>query len=123
MTKKYKPSKRLCDIDNALERAIFLAIYKANKQRMRRKKAAVLLVLKHGLRGLIFSWPLYLLPIAAFALSGQYKYIFIIFLIPAMYVSALILKKGIVEDYKHFVVDRILNDGYKLHLLFTNSRW
>lgn len=123
MQQDYKSSKRLHDIDNELERAIFLASYNSTKQRLRRKISALVLTIKHGLRGFLFSWPLYLLPLSAFALPGQYKYLFILFLLPGLYVSSLILKKGIVEDYAEFISERLLNDGYIKQLLFSKSRW
>lgn len=114
---------QLCDIDNELERAVFMASYQSPKQRLRRKIAAILLAMKHGLRGFLFSWPLYLLPLSVFALPDQYKYLFILFLLPGLFVSGIILRKGITEDYAEFVSDRLLNDKYIRKLLFAKSRW
>ena len=57
--------KCLADIRNDFERGVFLAIYNSRQQRLHRVLARVILGCKHGLRGLLFSWPLYLLPLAA----------------------------------------------------------
>lgn len=119
MREPYISSKTLEEIDSELERAVFIASYQSNKQKLRRKIAAVLLSLKHGLRGLFFSWPLYLLPFSVFAMPEQFKYLFILFLLPGLYVSFIILRKGISEDYSTFVADRLLNDGYFYMLLFA----
>jgi len=117
----YTPSKKLSEIDSELEKAVFLASYKSKKQRLRRKIAAMLLSLKHGIRGLLFSWPLYLLPLSVMAMPEKFKYLFILFLLPGLYVSFIILRKGISEDYSNFVNNRLLNDGYKYMLLFAKS--
>lgn len=123
MEKHYHLSKQLSDIDNDLERAVFLASYHSSKQRFRRKIAALLLAIKHGVRGFLFSWPLYLLPLSVVVLPEQYKYLFVLFLLPGLFVSSIILKKGIVEDYAEFVSNRLLSDGYMQKLLFVKSRW
>lgn len=119
MRVSYIPSKTLSEIDSELERAVFLASYNSNKQKFRRKLAAVILCLKHGLRGFLFSWPLYLLPFSVLAMPEQFKYLFILFLVPGLYVSFIILKKGISEDYTNYVADRLLNDGYPHMLIFA----
>ena len=116
-----KSSRKLDDIDNELERGVFLAVYHSKKQHHRRFFAGLLLGLKHSLRGLLFSWPLYLLPFSALALPGQYKYLFILFLLPGVYVSVLILKRGVSDDYAKYVEDRLLTDGYSSHLLWVKD--
>tara|TARA_R110002049_G_scaffold2743_5_gene21245 strand:- start:138217 stop:138588 length:372 start_codon:yes stop_codon:yes gene_type:complete len=118
----YISSKKLSEIDSEFEMGVFVVTYRSKKQRLRRKFAALILALKHGLRGFLFSWPLYLLPFSVLAMPDQYKYLFIIFSLPGLYVSFIILKKGIVEDYLEFVSDRLLNDGYANMLLFNTSR-
>ncbi len=59
-------SKRLSDIKNEFERGVFRVVYNSPKQRYHRGIAAITLVVKHVLRGLLFSWPLYLLALAAY---------------------------------------------------------
>ena len=116
--------KKLCDIDNELERGVFIAAYNSSRQRRRRILAALVLGLKHALRGVLFSWPLYLLPLSTLALPGQYKYLFILFLLPGLYVSLWILSKGVKEDYSALIADRLLTQGYtrKLWLLYKSHR-
>ena len=53
--------KCLDDIDNDLERAVFLAQYQSTRQRLLRLSAMILIAAKHGLRGLLYVWPLTLL--------------------------------------------------------------
>lgn len=53
--------RRLHDIHNDFERAVFLANYNAPRQRLLRIAAAGLITAKHGLRGLFYVWPLTLL--------------------------------------------------------------
>ena len=54
-------SRRLEAIDNELERAVFLVHYRAPRQRLLRLAATALIAAKHGLRGLLYVWPLTLL--------------------------------------------------------------
>ena len=115
-----KFSKKLTDIDNELERVVFLATYNSNRQRRRRIFAMLLLLVKHSLRGVIFSWPLYLLPLSIFALPIQHKYLFVLFLLPGLYVSVLILRKGVKEDYINLVEGRLLSEGYPYQLVKAN---
>lgn len=94
-----------------LTRAVFDAVYRSNAQRGLRLLFGGLLVLKHTLRGLIFSWPLYLLSMAGLALPGDYAWLFYVLLIPALMVSGAILLLGLSEEYREAVHGRIL----KLH--------
>lgn len=103
-------SKKLDDIDNEFERGVFQAAYRSSTQKRRRVLAIFILGLVHTLRGLLFSWPLYLLPLSVLALPEQYKFLFIVFLIPGVYISVLILKKGIKEDYQSLIAGRLLTN-------------
>lgn len=71
-------SKRLSEIKNDFERGVFLAVYNSRKQRHHRLAAGTALALKHALRGVLFSWPLYLLALAAFAVPGSFMLVFYI---------------------------------------------
>ena len=53
--------RRLQDIHNELERAVFLINYNTPRQRLLRAAAGGLIAAKHGLRGLLYVWPLTLL--------------------------------------------------------------
>ena len=88
--------------------AVFEAAYASRAQRNLRRLFGFLLVSKHTLRGLIFSWPLYLLSAASFALPGNFGWVFALLLIPGVAVSGYILNKGLREDYAAFVKGRLL---------------
>jgi len=111
-------SKRLSEIKNDFERGVFLAVYNSRKQKYHRSVAAVSLVLKHALRGILFSWPLYLLGLAAYAVPGSFMLVFILLLLPAVYVSWVILSRGVKEDYEKLVEGYILRSGYLGRMLF-----
>ena len=121
MKQKSAISKPLTAIENDLERAVFLSNYYSSKQKYRRLKAKGLLSIKHGLRGLLFSWPLYLLPLSVLALPENFKFLFVLFLIPGLFVSAMILQKGIQEDYQDMVKDRLLECGYLSQIFFKKN--
>ena len=109
--------KRLTDIRNDFERGVFLALYNSRRQRAHRVIARIILGLKHGLRGVLFSWPLYLLPLAAWLLQARYLPLILLLLLPGIWISGTILKRGVHEDYAHLVKDHILRAGYPGRLL------
>lgn len=111
-------SKRLSNIKNDFERGVFLAVYNSHKQRYHRSVAGVMLAMKHAMRGILFSWPLYLLALAAYAVPGSFMLIFILLLMPAVYVSWVILSRGVKEDYGKLVDGYILRSGYLGRMLF-----
>lgn len=101
--------------------AVFEAAYASRAQRNLRLLFGFLLVSKHTLRGLIFSWPLYLLSAASFALPGNFGWVFALLLIPGAAVSGYILNKGLREDYAAFVKGRLLKSA-DLRRAFWGSR-
>lgn len=111
-------SKRLADIKNEFERGVFLAVYNSRKQRYHRGIAGMALGLKHALRGILFSWPLYMLSLAALAVPDAFMLVFILLLTPAVYVSWVILSRGVREDYEKLVDGYILRSGYLGRMLF-----
>ncbi len=114
-------SKRLGEIKNEFERGVFLVLYDSPKQKTHRIVAACVLTVKHALRGILFSWPLYLLALAAYAVPGSSKLLFLLLLVPGMYVSWLILSRGVKEDYDNLVDGYILKPGYVGRMLFRNK--
>ncbi|HFD81320.1 MAG TPA: hypothetical protein ENK05_13150, partial [Gammaproteobacteria bacterium] len=52
--------------DNELQRAVFLARYNDRRQRALRLAAVLLIAAKHGLRGLLYVWPLAILLLVDF---------------------------------------------------------
>ncbi len=113
--------KRLNDIDNELERGVFLALYNSPEQRTRRRRARIALGIKHTGRGLLFSWPLYMLALGASMMPWGGFWLFIILCVPALWVSGSILWKGIHEDYEHLVKGFILPDHYLREISLRGS--
>ena len=114
-------SKRLSDIRNEFERGVFLSVYNSRAQRVRRHIARVILAVKHGLRGTLFSWPLYLLPLAAWSLRANYLPLILLLLFPGIYISWVILVRGVREDYANHVEGYILRPGFPGRLLFPGN--
>ena len=113
--------KRLADIRNELERGVFLSIYNSRPQRTRRFIARIILATKHGLRGTLFSWPLYLLPLAAWSLKAVYLPVILLLLLPGVYISGVILVRGVREDYNNHVEGLLLQPGFPARLLFPGN--
>lgn len=111
-------SKNLSEIKNEFERGVFLVVYNSRKQRYSRVIASILLVIKHVLRGLLFSWPLYLLALAAYSIPDASVWIVLLLLLPAMYISWGILSRGIREDYEHLIYGYLLRSGYIGRMIF-----
>ena len=84
--------------------------------------SGALLACKHTLRGLVFSWPLYLLSTAGLALPGKFARVFLLLLIPAVGVSGWILTKGLREDYRAAAQGRLLKLGDIRRALFGEGR-
>ena len=102
--------------------AVFDAAYASRTQRNLRLLFGTLLILKHSLRGFVFSWPLYLLSAAGLALPGEYARAFLLLLIPAVAVSGYILIKGLREDYRAVVRGRLLKLKEVRWALFGEGR-
>jgi hypothetical protein len=113
--------KRLTDIRDDFERGVFLALYNSPRQRLHRALARVILGIKHSLRGILFSWPLYLLPVSAWLLQARYLPLILLLLLPGIYISAAILVRGVREDYNRLVDGYILRRGYAGRLVFPGT--
>lgn len=116
-----EPARRLDDFTHELQRAVFKQQYASTEQRRLRLLAYTLLLLKHTLRGLLFSWPLYALALAAILLPQQHSYWLLALFLPALWVSFLILRKGIHEEYRHRVEGLLLKREALRHLLFGGN--
>lgn len=110
--------RRLDSVDSDLERAICEAVYRSRAQVWRRRGIGMLLGIKHGLRGVLFSWPLYVLGLAAFTLPQQGAQWLALFLLPGVWVSFVILRRGVRDDYRRFVHRILLKPGAVRHILF-----
>ena len=92
--------------------------YKSRKQRWNRGFALSILPVKQVLRGMLSSWPLYLLALAAYSIPGSSILLVLILLLPAMYVSWVILSRGVKEDYENIVQGYLLRSGYLGRIIF-----
>ena len=111
-------SRRLSEIKNEFERGVFKVVYDSKKQRLSRVTALLVLIVKHVLRGLLFSWPLYLLALAAYSIPETSIFLVLILLLPAMYASWMILNRGVREDYENIVQGYLLRSGYLGRIIF-----
>jgi hypothetical protein len=110
--------KRLRPCPTELELGVFKAAYASRLQRRRRACSVALLGIKHTLRGLLFSWPAYVLAAAAFYSGQVHALAYLLLLIPALAVSSAILVRGVRDDYRREVKDVLLCDGFVRSLLF-----
>ena len=113
--------KRLPETRNDLELGVFPSIYNSGAQGMHRQIAVGIPGLKHGLHGTLFSWPLYLLPLAAWSFKASYLPLILLLLLPGVYISGVILVRGVREDYADHVEGLILRPGYSARLLFPGN--
>jgi len=110
--------QRLPACPTELETGIFEAAYGAPMQRRRRHIALVGLAAKHTLRGLAFSWPAYVLALAAFASDKLPSFAFLILLAPALVVSGVILARGVRDDFRNKVRGVLLPEHFLKVLLW-----
>jgi hypothetical protein len=114
-------TRRLADIRDEFERGVFLSLYHAPRQKRSRFCALLLLGVKHSLRGILFSWPLYLLPLAAWLLQARYLPLIMLLLLPGLVLSGMILLRGVREDYARLVEGCLLPPGYAARLLLPGQ--
>ena len=107
--------RRLSEIDNDLERAVFLASYNSGRQRSLRFSAFVLIAAKHGLRGLLYVWPLVLLLFVDF--SGLWNGLRILLFGLAVAAWFRFIHKSVRDDYARFVAGVLLEPGELKHIL------
>ena len=103
---------------DGIQAAVFQAVYRSRAQRLARLALVTLLVVKHGIRGLLFSWPLYLLVLVPLMVDSIAGWWVIVFLLPAILVSGYILNMGIREDYASKVKDVILKRQHFMQLFW-----
>jgi hypothetical protein len=96
-------------LEHELVQAVFRSVYRSGEQRRRRQLAALLLAAKHTLRGLLFSWPLYLMVYAGFHSEAPINVLLWALGVPGIGISLSILVRGIREEYGHRVAQRLLS--------------
>jgi hypothetical protein len=98
--------KRLDTIDNELERAVFMASYNSSRQQLMRFAGALLIIAKHGLRGLLYVWPLTLLLFVDF--PGAWAVIRLVLLVLAIAAWSRFVYGSVRDDYQRFIGGRLL---------------
>lgn len=98
--------KRLDEIENDLERAVFLARYNSRRQRSLRFSAILLIAAKHGLRGVLYVWPLVILLFVDF--SGIWNGLRLLLLGLGVAAWFRFIYRSVYDDYVRFVAGILL---------------
>jgi hypothetical protein len=98
--------KPLDAIDNELERAVFLAQYNSVRQRLIRSAGVFLIAAKHGLRGLLYVWPLTLLLFVK--LPGLWDVLRLVLVFLAVAAWFRFVYGSVRDDYRRFLVGVLL---------------
>ncbi|GEM_PF-1550813 len=93
-------------IENELERAVFMAQYRSPRQRLLRIAGVLLIISKHGLRGLLYVWPLTLLVFVDF--PGAWDLIRLSLLVLAGAAWSRFIYGSVRDDYQRFISGRLL---------------
>ncbi len=104
-----------------LAQAVFRSVYNSHEQRHRRWFAALLLTAKHTLRGLLFSWPLYLMALGGFYAPLPVNVMLWAIAVPGIGLSLAILACGVRAEYRERVSGRIQKRGDLARLLKGGS--
>ncbi len=116
MRRVSRPTQYPGTIKNDLATAVFRSVYRSRSQHGLRFIAGLLLTVKHSLRGLLFSWPLYVLAVAGFYSSGWLSALLWTLAVPGIGLSLYILSRGIREEYKNRVTGALLTRADLLRL-------
>lgn len=110
----------MATITSNLESAVFRAVYGSREQRGLRLIALLILSLKHGLRGILFSWPLYFIALVPLLAPVEIGLWVVLFIFPAVLVSGYILFMGVREEYAESIVGKILKVNRLIKVLWCN---
>ncbi|GMQ84408.1 MAG: hypothetical protein BMS9Abin06_1203 [Gammaproteobacteria bacterium] len=98
--------KQLNTINNELERAVFMARYNSHRQRLIRSTGALLIFTKHGLRGLLYVWPLTLLLFVE--LPGAWDVLRLVLVGLAVAAWSRFIYGSVRDDYRRFLAGELL---------------
>ncbi len=101
--------KRFGEIENELERAVFLARYNSRRQRSQRISATLLIAARHGLRGLLYVWPLVLLLFVDF--PGIWNGLRLLLLGLGVAAWFRFIYRSVEDDHARFVAGVLLEPG------------
>lgn len=103
------PVQRGHEIGNELLRAVFLANYHSGRQRALRVSAVALISAKHGVRGLLYVWPLAFLLFVEF--SGAWVLLRLLLIVAAVAAWFRFIYGSVRDDYARHVRGRLLATG------------
>lgn len=111
-------ARRLDDLNDDFDRAVFLAVYHSAEQRRRRRLAALAIALRHLLRGLWYLWPVVvvLIVVALLPLAWEHA-VYLAALLPGLLLWLAIQGNGVRRDYARLVRNRLLPRGFARDLL------
>lgn len=115
------PPKTPAHPKHELAQAVFDSVYRSGAQRFRRLAAALLLFGVHTLRGMLFSWPLYLMALAGFYTSQPVSLLLWAIAVPGIALSFAILARGVRAEYRERITGRIQKRGDLARLLKGGS--
>ena len=95
------------DLQHDLERAVFLSLYNTGRQRLLRLLGIALIAGKHGLRGLLYVWPLTLLFFVE--LPGYWAWLKLLLLGLAAAAWFRFVFGSVRDDYQRFLHHKILD--------------
>ena len=101
--------KRLGEIENDLERAVFRAGYDSRRQRSLRIAAILLITAKHSLRGVLYVWPLVILLFVDF--PGIWNGLRLLLLGLGVLAWFRFIHKSVGDDYARFVAGALHEPG------------
>lgn len=101
--------RRMTDIDNELERAVFMARYNSPRQRGLRLLATLMIAAKHGLRGLLYVWPLTILIFVDF--PGAWNLLRLLLITLAVAAWFRFIYGSVRDDYARFVDGELFEQG------------
>lgn len=102
-------AQRRDEIGNELLRAVFLVNYHSARQRALRVSAIALMAAKHGVRGLLYVWPLVFLLFVDF--TGAWELLRVLLIIAAVGAWFRFIYGAVRDDYARHVRDRLLEPG------------
>ena len=101
-----------------LERQVFLVMYNSRTQRLRRKLAMLVLLLKYLVRGMLLIWPAYIVIAAVLLLPQTRQYFsYLALLMPGLLVWLLIYLRGARTEYRQRIEGRLLDKRFISELI------
>lgn len=110
--------KRLDEIKQEFEREVFLVVYRSRAQRLRRLRAAGMILALHLLRGALIGLPIYLVALALmFSPRVEGRAWYLLILLPGLAGWLWVLARGARADYSRAVDQRLLERPFSYRML------